>query len=79
MGERVEDVQATMVELASASCGRGYGRFILGLLAYASGRWALARRYLLTFVRRIEGGRPALTIALSGELSMARATLLKIG
>jgi tetratricopeptide (TPR) repeat protein len=79
MGVRVEDLGATMVELASASCGRGYGRFLLGHLAYAAGKWALARRYLRAFVRRTETSRPALAIALDGELRMARATLLKIG
>jgi hypothetical protein len=78
MGDRLNDLESTMVELASASCGRGYGSFLLGHLAHATGQRALARRYLRAFIRRTETARPALAIALAGELRMARATLLKI-
>jgi tetratricopeptide (TPR) repeat protein len=78
MGQRVDDLQAIIDELASASCGQGYGRFVLGHLAYAAGAWAAARRHLQAFVRRTETARPALAIALDGELRMARATLVKI-
>lgn len=79
MGDHVDDLRRTMEELAVASCGQGYGRFLLGHLAFASGQEALARRYLRAFVRRTETARPALAIALDGELRLARATLLKIG
>jgi tetratricopeptide (TPR) repeat protein len=78
MGERVEDLQATLDELASSPCGQGYGKFVLGHLAYAAGAWRAAQHYLQAFVRRTEGGRPALAIALDGELRMARATLVKM-
>jgi tetratricopeptide (TPR) repeat protein len=78
MGEHVHDLQATIDELASAPCGRGYGRFVLGHLAYAAGAWAVAQRYLQAFLRRTESGRPALAISLDAELRMARATLVKI-
>jgi tetratricopeptide (TPR) repeat protein len=78
MGGRVDDLQAAIDELASAPCGQGYGRFVLGHLAYASGAWDAARRYLRAFVRRTEGARPAVAVALDGELRMARATLAKM-
>jgi tetratricopeptide (TPR) repeat protein len=78
LGEQVADLASTMVELECAPCGRGYGRFLLGHLAYAMGKPVLARRYLCAFVRRTETARPSLSIALDGELRMARATLLKI-
>jgi tetratricopeptide (TPR) repeat protein len=76
-GEPVEDVQATMEDLSSAPCGQGYGRFVLGHLAYAAGAWGAARRYLDSFVRRTESA-PALGIALAGELAMARSTLARM-
>jgi tetratricopeptide (TPR) repeat protein len=78
MGEHVDDLQAAIDDLACAHCGQGYGRFVLGHLAYAAGKWVVARRYLQAFVRRTEGARPALAIALGAELAMARATLAKM-
>ena len=77
-GDPVDDVQASIDELAAAPCGQGYGRFVLGHLAYAASEWAVSRRYLEAFVRRSEGGRPALAIALEGEARMARATRSKM-
>lgn len=78
MGQRVDDLQSTIDDLASAPCGRGYGRFVLGHLAYAARKWPVAQRYLHDFVHRTESGRRALAIALDGELQMARATLRKM-
>jgi len=77
-GDRVDGMQSTIDELASTPCGQGYGRFVLGHLAYAAGAWDAARRYLEAFVSRTEGARPALALALEGELKMARATLAKM-
>lgn len=77
-GEAVEDLQGTINELAEAPCGQGYGRFVLGHLAYAAGEWAAAKRYLEAFVRRTSASRPALGIALEGEIRMTRATLAKM-
>jgi tetratricopeptide (TPR) repeat protein len=76
-GEVVSDLQAVVDDLSAAPCGQGYGRFVLGHLAYASGAWAVARRYLDAFVRRTTA-TPALGIALAGELRMSRATLAKM-
>ncbi|MEO8874862.1 MAG: tetratricopeptide repeat protein [Polyangiaceae bacterium] len=77
-GEAVRDLQSIITALAEAPCGQGYGRFVLGHLAYAAGEWAAARKYLEAFVKRTEGGRAALVIALAGELRMAKATLSKM-
>jgi tetratricopeptide (TPR) repeat protein len=77
-GDVVGHLQATIDALAHAPCGQGYGRFVLGHLAYAAGEWVAARKYLDAFVKRTEGGRVALGIALEGELRMAKATLSKM-
>jgi tetratricopeptide (TPR) repeat protein len=73
-----DTLQETIDQLSGAPCGQGYGRFVLGHLAYAAGEWHAARRYLEAFVRRTEGARAALAIALSGEVAMAKATLAKM-
>lgn len=73
-----DDLQETIDALAHAPCGQGYGRFILGHLAYGAGEWAAARRYLDAFIRRTEASRTAMTIALEAELSMSRATIAKM-
>ncbi len=77
-GERVDDLQETITQLAEAPCGQGYGRFILGHLAYAAGEWPAAKRYLEAFLKRTTSSRPALGIALEGEVRMTRATLAKM-
>lgn len=77
-GDLVHHLQETIDALADAPCGQGYGRFLLGHLAYAAGEWTAARRYLDAFVKRTEAGRVAMGIALEGELRMARATLAKM-
>src|SRR5579859_4092704 len=43
-GEQVPALQAVIDELAAAPCGQGYGRFVLGHLAYATGAWPAAQR-----------------------------------
>jgi tetratricopeptide (TPR) repeat protein len=78
-GEPVRELQDTIDALAQAPCGQGYGRFVLGHLAYAAREWPAAKRYLEAFVRRTEAARPAMGIALDGELRMSRATLAKMG
>lgn len=77
-GERVEGLQSTIDELAAAPCGQGYGRFVLGHLAYATGAWDAARGLLAAFVQRTESAGPVRVLALDSELQMARATLAKI-
>ena len=77
-GERLDDLQDTITALAEAPCGQGYGRFVLGHLAYAAGEWSAAKRYLEAFLKRTSISRPALGIALEGEVRMSRATLGKM-
>lgn len=72
-----DDIDEIVGALAEAPCGQGYGRFVLGHLAYASGAFAVAQRYLESFVRKVEAGPPVQALALAGELTMARATLEK--
>jgi tetratricopeptide (TPR) repeat protein len=77
-GAPLVDLQDTIDQLAHAPCGQGYGRFVLGHLAYAAGEWAAAKRYLEAFVKRTSSARAAMGIALEGELRMAKATLAKM-
>ncbi len=77
-GEPSPHLRETLDELAEAPCGQGYGRFVLGHLAFAAGEWDEARRYLEAFLKRSGAGRPSLVIALRGELEMARSTLAKM-
>lgn len=77
-GDTIDDLQETINQLAEAPCGQGYGRFVLGHLAYAAGEWNAAKRYLEAFLRRTTSSRAALGIALEGEMRMTRATLAKI-
>jgi tetratricopeptide (TPR) repeat protein len=77
-GEPVIDLQETINQLAEAPCGQGYGRFVLGHLAYAAGERAAAKRYLEAFLKRTTASRPLLGIALEGEVRMTRATLAKM-
>jgi tetratricopeptide (TPR) repeat protein len=62
----------------AAPCGQGYGRFVLGRLCSYAGRRDEAIRYLQAFVRRTHRGRPALGIALEGELAEARRALTEM-
>jgi tetratricopeptide (TPR) repeat protein len=79
-GEHVEEreLQDVITSLAEAPCGQGYGRFVLGHLAYVAGEWTAARRYLEAFLKRTSASRPALGIALEAEVRMSRATLAKM-
>ena len=77
-GEPVEDLQEAIDALAQAPCGQGYGRFVLGHLAYAAGEWGAARRYLDAFLKRTEASRPAMSVALEPEIRMCKGTLAKM-
>ncbi len=74
-GLDVDDLADLIEHLAQVPAGQGYGRFVLGQLSYFSGRRSDAKDYLEAFVERTEQGRPALAIALDGELGVARRTL----
>lgn len=78
MGREVADLSTLMERLEEVPAGQGYGRFVLGHLAFHSQRWEEARRYLEAFVQRTSQGRAAMAIALEGELKMARETLRRL-
>lgn len=72
------ELEALIVKLSRVSAGQGYGRFVLGHLAFYAGHRDEARKLLQAFVRRGISGRPALALSLSGEIAMARATLERL-
>jgi tetratricopeptide (TPR) repeat protein len=74
-GDAVGGLSGLVEQLNEVPAGQGYGRFVLGMLAFYDHRWDDARRYLEAFVARTSAGRPALAIALEGELAVARRTL----
>jgi tetratricopeptide (TPR) repeat protein len=77
-GGLVHDLRETIDALAEAPCGQGYGRFVLGHLAYAAGEWEPAQRYLEAFIKRTTSSRTAMGIALEGEVRAAKLTLAKM-
>lgn len=77
-GEPVAELAALLSRLAEVPAGQGYGRFVLGHLAYHAGRRDEARRYLEAFVKRSLGGRAARAIALDGGIALARKTLASL-
>lgn len=74
-GKKVRGLQGLIERLASCPAGQGYGRFVLGQLAFESANYVEARRHLEAFVRRTRSGNKPLQISLSAELAMARRTL----
>jgi tetratricopeptide (TPR) repeat protein len=77
-GESLINLDGIIDQLEAAPCGQGYGRFVLGRLCSYAGRRDEAVRYLQAFVRRTNRGRPALGIALEGELAEARRALTEM-
>jgi tetratricopeptide (TPR) repeat protein len=78
-GQPVADLAHLMERLSEAPAGQGYGRFVLGHMAYYDRRFADARRYLEAFVRRSSSGRAVVAIALAAEIEAARRTLARMG
>jgi tetratricopeptide (TPR) repeat protein len=77
-GQRVDDLATLIERLAEVPSGQGYGRFVLGQMAFYDHRMDEAKRYLEAFVRRTTSGRAALAIALEGEVAVARQILARI-
>jgi tetratricopeptide (TPR) repeat protein len=77
-GERVAELPELSERLRNVPAGQGYGRFVLGHMAYYGRRYREAREHLQAFVSRTESGRPALAIALEGELAIAKKTLARM-
>ncbi len=74
-GQRVPRLEDLIARLAEEPAGQGYGRFVLGQMAFHAERWDEARRHLEAFIRRTISGRAATAIALDGEVARARETL----
>jgi tetratricopeptide (TPR) repeat protein len=72
------DVDLAYQELANAEAGEGYGRFVLGELAFARGDRARAQIHLEAFLARARRSRPAAQAALAPEIARATATLGRI-
>lgn len=64
--------------LANDPSGEGYGRFVLGELAFARGDRTRARVHLEAFLGRVRRSRPAARAALSPEVARAETTLGRI-
>lgn len=77
-GARVSDLDELFERLEAVPAGQGYGRFVLGQLAYYLGSHGEARRHLRAFVERTASGRAATAIALDAELTIAKRTLAAI-
>ena len=77
-GERIRELGALLERLRAVPAGQGYGRFVLGHMAFHARRFREARRHLEAFVERSTSGRPALAIALEGEVQLARDVLARI-
>ena len=74
-GMKTRGVNQAISRLASCAAGQGYGRFVLGHLAYHAGRLEEANAWLTSFVDRTQRGHAAMSTALRGEVAMARNTL----
>jgi tetratricopeptide (TPR) repeat protein len=74
-GQNVDDLEGLRDALDDAPCGQGYGKFVLGELAYCLGDLDEAHACLGSFVRRTASGRVALQVALERELQKARTLL----
>jgi tetratricopeptide (TPR) repeat protein len=65
-------------ELVDDPSGEGYGRFVLGELAFQLGDRRRAQLHLDAFLARIRRSRPAARAALAPEIARATATLGRI-
>lgn len=64
--------------LANDPSGEGYGRFVLGEIAFARGDRQRARVHLEAFLSRARRSRPAARAALAPEIARAEGTLGRI-
>jgi tetratricopeptide (TPR) repeat protein len=64
--------------LANDPSGEGYGRFVLGEIAFARGDRQRAQVHLQAFLNRARRARPAARAALAPEIACAEATLGRI-
>jgi tetratricopeptide (TPR) repeat protein len=78
VGTRVDDLDELIDHLEEVPAGQGYGRFVLGQMAFYGGRSREAKAFLEAFLERTRKGRAALAIALDGEVALAEKTLARI-
>ena len=76
--EHDDELDLAYHELVHDRSGEGYGRFVLGELAFARGDRRSAQIYLQAFLSRVRRSRPAAQAALAPEVSRAEATLGRI-
>lgn len=74
-GRPVRNADAAVEALRASPSRDGYGRFLLGMIAYHQGDQATAREELGSFVARHENADPARAITLREELRRARMAL----
>ncbi len=74
-GEAVPELQQILDALARSKSARGYGQFILGMLAFTLGDGTRAVPYLEAFLRRHRGADPAKRLTLAEELRRAHEAL----
>ena len=77
-GAREDELDLAYHELVHDRSGEGYGRFVLGELAFARGDRQAAQLYLQAFLARVRRSRPAAQAALAPEVARAQATLGRI-
>ncbi len=77
-GNEVESLSEIVKALLDSPARDGYGRFVLGHLAYAAGDKRASSRYLSAFADYVSGTDGPTRAHLAGELAMTRATLAKL-
>lgn len=77
-GDDTAELDLAFHELQHDRAGEGYGRFVLGELAYARGDRRAAQIYLEAFLAKVRRARPAARAALAPEVARAEATLGRI-
>jgi tetratricopeptide (TPR) repeat protein len=74
-GKRIRGGSQLIAVLDACPAGQGYGRFVLGELAFRLNLMDEARRFLGAFIKRTRKGQVAIRVALEPELATAEATL----
>jgi len=77
-GDDTAELDLAFHELQHDRAGEGYGRFVLGELAFARGDRRAAQIYLEAFLAKVRRARPAARAALAPEVARAESTLGRI-
>lgn len=76
-GAAVRDLQGILTELGDSRSREGYGRFLLGMIAYHMGDWRQASVHLRAFLNRHAAAEEAQALTLREELRRARMALAR--